>query len=712
MIQITKDVGRIVLQQHANRWRPPRFLRTAMMLAIFMSSAISAFAVTYEYGPEVVVTECSPASGSKVEKINAITLVFNCDKAINQYPAITESNFVIQATLTSSKTIRLYKGNPDSGELIASVSKGRIIGPAGENKLTFELDKEYSLIDGDLYTVTWDIGIFIVREDGQGAASDVYSEAGSYSFYGASSSFSSFELVSYSPGVNSSVMEDFSLVFSQDVTLASDATARFYEGETLLGETSISVSAENENTVVGKFDQIPLYYTHNYSLSIDEDVIIEKNTDKTFGAVQLDYKGTAYKYFSYGRVTPSNNSEVSYLSTISVPCNGIENGYTLYNVDMPYVRMYEGDATEPMAEIRCTLNTSSSGWEIPVWNFSLKPSTTYRFVLAADQSKLWEPGERTAYVKVEDTSNPELILTYTTPATLEEAPSMTLGESTPSDADTVSFIDQLTVSIDSFDFETVNYLPTLIVENPEAKFMQDGELIKSAPIALEFIQGGGPDGQGVLKMEINETLLKGHNYEVVIPEGIIGPSVGTTMKDEQRESFQNAVKNKERVYSFYGNSSTEATVTYFIGEVGSMATLVKLGETLTVNVAGTEDWKVKELLYNGEEVELEGSEYVTPEITGDATIAVTYEFAKQIDFDYSTGMGDLTDSPYGIVTEGSHVIISGLTGGDNITVYTTGGMMVATLPTVPSDVDKVSISLTQGQVYIILINNTSLKIRL
>lgn len=681
-----------------------------LLVVQLLVTPLTAFgAISYEYGPEVVVSECTPAAGGEVESVHEITFVFNCTKAFTHYPELTPENSIIPGVFNAYKTVYLYKGTAEDGELLASVPKTKVKGAIGVTTATFELDKECALLAGQLYTIAWDAEIFSIKEDGQVAYDDAYTGAGSYSFYGASSSISSFELLSYSPGVNSSVIEDFSLVFSQDVTLAPDASARFYEGETLLGEASLSVSSENETTVEGKFDQIPLYYSHNYTLSIDEGVILEKNTDKAFEAIQLNYKGTAYKYFSYGRVTPSNNSEVSYLSIISVPCNGIENGYTLYNVDTPYVQMYEGDATEPMAEIRCTLNATSSGWEIPVWNFSLKPSTTYRFVLAADQSKLWEPGERVAYVKVEDTSNPELILTYTTPSEPQEAPYITLGESSPSDGDIISSIEQLTVSIDSFDFETINYLPTLLVENPEAKFMQDGELIKTAPIALEFVESGGQDGQGVLKMEINETLLKGHNYEVVIPEGIIGPSVGPTMTAEQRESFQNAVKNKERVFSFIGKTPTEATVTYFIGEVGSMSTIVKIGETVTVNVAGSEDWKVKELFYNREEVEFEGSEYVTPEITEDATIAVTYEYAKEIDFDFETGVGSVENCPYTLSNDSSHIIISGLNPDDKIAIYTLGGMQVGETLTVPADMSTASISLPENQVYIILINGVSIK---
>ncbi|MDE6682415.1 MAG: hypothetical protein K2J87_03215 [Muribaculaceae bacterium] len=399
---------------------------------------------------------------------------------------------------------------------------------------------------------------------------------------------------------------------------------------------------------------------------------------------------------------------MSYLSTISVPCNGIENGYTLYNVDAPYVQMYEGDATEPMAEIRCKLNVNSDGWEIPVWNFNLKPSTTYRFVLAADQSKLWEPGERVSFVKVEDTSNPELVLTYSTPAELEKAPVFTFGQALPADGESLVSVETVNVPIAPYEIETISYLPTLIAENPEAQFMQDGELLKSVPLTLNFEEDNEAN-QAFLSAVVDEVMVKGHTYSLVIPAGIIGPEVGPTLTEAQASSFRNAVKNEEMAITFNGATPTEATVTYLIGETGSMSTIVKIGETVTVNVAGSDDWKVKELLFNGEPVETEGDEYVTPTITADATIAVTYEFAHEIDFDYTTAVGEIEECPYTLSSNAGHLVISGLNEGDAITIYSVGGMKVADLPAVPATMHEASIALPEGQVYIVMINNTTIK---
>ncbi|MDE6083965.1 MAG: hypothetical protein K2G11_05715, partial [Muribaculaceae bacterium] len=72
-------------------------------------------------------------------------------------------------------------------------------------------------------------------------------------------------------------------------------------------------------------------------------------------------------------------------------------------------------------------------------------------------------------------------------------------------------------------------------------------------------------------------------------------------------------------------------------------------------------------------------------------------------------VGNIEDCPYSLLKDGSHLVISGLNGGEQIAIYTVGGMKIASLDTVPADMHEASIVLPEGQIYIVMINQTSIK---
>ncbi len=76
-----------------------------------------------------------------------------------------------------------------------------------------------------------------------------------------------------------------------------------------------------------------------------------------------------------------------------------------------------------------------------------------------------------------------------------------------------------------------------------------------------------------------------------------------------------------------------------------------------------------------------------------------------------TGLGEVEESAYALTKDGANVIISGLKGGDVVTVYTAGGMKVAELGEVSAGMKNASVNLPEGQLYIVLINGTAIKYR-
>ncbi len=152
------------------------------------------------------------------------------------------------------------------------------------------------------------------------------------------------------------------------------------------------------------------------------------------------------------------------------------------------------------------------------------------------------------------------------------------------------------------------------------------------------------------------------------------------------------------------------SVNYSVSEIGSMTTEVKAGNSVTVNISGSEDWNVKNVYFNNQPVEYTGTTYVSPEITENSSIRVEYEYAHEIIYDYTTGVEAPEEWPYKVAFDNGHVIISGVHEGDQIMVYTVGGLLIKALPEVPTGKETVTISLEQGEVYIIVINGTPLKV--
>ncbi|MDE5790645.1 MAG: hypothetical protein K2H96_05395 [Muribaculaceae bacterium] len=692
------------------------------MIQIFKIFRITAvigllnFAVQSSFGqteaPLILdLATSQPSQNEKLSSVSEFIFSFNFEKVYNAYPDVEKADFGICASMGEEKYITVYKGDVETGDVLFTINqsistRSKLFAP-GETSLKLSLDQTYILEPGEKYTVHIPARVFYTRT--KATSYDTYAEEYQYIFYGEESSEDGLLLVEETPKRGSLIdnINEIQLEFNSAISVSSDALILLKEGSNIIGEGKVEVDSENENVALIQFSDTPLYNSHSYVVEVPSDIIFIKDTNIGNSEITLIYTGTSLKYHKYGRVSPSNGSDVSYLTSITVPVNADDN-LELGRAKAPKAYFYEGNSSDALETITCEMNGENDGWIIPVWYFDMQPSSTYRIVVPADQYHLWYRNDAGNFVEAKDTSNPELVLTYTTPAELEKAPVFTFSQTVPGEGETLASVETVKVPVAPYEIETISYLPTLIAEHPEAQFMQDGELLKSVPLTLNFEEDNEAN-QAFLSAVVDEVMVKGHSYSLVIPAGIIGPEVGPTMTEAQASSFRNAVKNEEMTITFNGSTPTEAMVTYYIGETGSMSTIVKIGETVTVNVAGSEDWKVKDLLFNGEPVEAEGDEYVTSAITADATIAVTYEYAHEIDFDYTTGVGEIEDCPYALSSNAGHLVISGLNEGDAITIYTIGGMKVADLPAVPAKMHEASISLPEGKVYIMMINGVSIK---
>ena len=278
---------------------------------------------------------------------------------------------------------------------------------------------------------------------------------------------------------------------------------------------------------------------------------------------------------------------------------------------------------------------------------------------------------------------------------------VTLKGTTPTIDDfglTANVSDRLHSHADVFSFVTESEIKA--GEGATMKLMDGEESIAEAPVYVSRENNGyrAYADFGGQKLE------NGKTYDVVLPEGSVYTANGIVNNPEIKSAIT-AMPEQEVAPEFISvklNIDEYATATY---------RMVK-GEESVVDLKAGDGWKLESLSLNGDDVTSEVSEqglYTLPALNEDATLDATYAYAHDITYDYETGVGNIEDCHFGIRKDGSHVIISGLNGGENIAIYTVGGMKIASLDTVPADMHEASLALPEGQVYIILINGTSIK---
>ncbi|MDE7442294.1 MAG: hypothetical protein K2M69_09035 [Muribaculaceae bacterium] len=278
---------------------------------------------------------------------------------------------------------------------------------------------------------------------------------------------------------------------------------------------------------------------------------------------------------------------------------------------------------------------------------------------------------------------------------------VTLKGTTPTIDDfglTANVSDRLHSHADVFSFVTESEIKA--GEGATMKLMDGEESVAEAPVYVSH----EAKGYRAYADFGGQKLENGKTYDVVLPEGSVYAANGIVNNPEIKSAIT-AMPEQEAAPEFISvklNIDEYATATY---------RMVK-GEESVVDLKAGDDWKLESLSLNGDDVTSEVSEqglYTLPALNEDATLDATYAYAHDITYDYETGVGNIEDSPYALRKDGSHLIISGLNGGEHIAIYTLGGMNVAELPSVPAEMGKASINLPEGQVYIVVINGISIK---
>lgn len=714
-----------------------------------------------------------PANEASYASLSKINMVFDLSGVdMGDYSL---ENCGIEATMSATRLISLYKGNPTDGELLTTIRKN--VMKTGDdfktgNSIELSFDKEYVLEPNQLYTLH--IAQQTFRLTPVDAKVYWYIPETAIRFYGKEASSSELVLTGQNPSVDNPISElnVLSLTFNSNVKLSSEPIATLKDGEETLSTGVLAIDENNQNVVLADFGSQTLYVSHKYTVEIPAGTIFSSDGQVSFRDLQINLEGGSFKYFSYGRIHPKNNSELSYLTDITVPVV-CDDGLALGRAKAPKAYLYKGESTKAIGEYQCVMGDDGKSWMIPVWNFSLEPASQYSVVLTKDQHKLWSLTDTGVWREVADTSNPELVLTYTTPAELEKPLKISLSGSTPTNMEACERIDNVVLNLTRYEFEGNTYDIYLANENPMAIF-SDGTTETSIPVLFK-------NGNLSATVAVNRPLDAGKEYTLKIPANTFIPNVNENLaavagNDEilltvtgkaapfaEFVSLSYTVDGEVTLKTMVekGKPVTVAvtvpegrqiesvtldgtplsgvmdvyTIPALAEDAGVLVTLVPLvepdpvyhnvtlsldnaaaqtsaveeGKTVSFQLTPVDDlWKV-ESVENATLDEASGM-YVTEPVKADIEVKATFALVNPVDFNFTTEVEEVPEGcAYSVRSEGEMLIIEGVTAGDNIRIYTTGGTLIAD-KTVPADMSVAAMNLAPG-IYIVAINNTTLKIR-
>lgn len=645
--------------------------------------------------------ESIPQDGSTLEFIQEITLIFDYEDLKTQNPTVTDWH--IGCNVWGGDPVVALKNS--NGDIVAQIidnaelSEGDVFTFAFENPVILQPEEQYTLEISEYSFSLYKQGNY------KGYVAD--NEAVSFVFYGKAGDVKILALDKVDPEERS-IIPDINKVdfyFNNQIDIKDGALSYLYE--TGLTDPIASARVElNEDGISAStiFDEVTLFNTHSYRLVIPENSIFLKGeTENGYQEISVNYTGASYNYFGYGRISPSNNSEVEYLSRISVPVK-LEAGAQYIGRDFkPTACMYkvEGEERTLVADaIECIINEATNGFYINVFDFALEPSSIYQIEVEKDSFHLWSmETQKPLY----DTSNETLTLTYTTPAEIAPLAVQEFGEVTPVASEPLEKLDAFKVVLAPYEFENTFYYPEFLSSAAEGYNVvsvvdaTDNSEVTSFKVDIKWDTDNNYWLENIEPLDV--TLFEGRSYEVRVPAGMVCC---------RYEPLRELTANKAFAVTYNGGYSPNCEFTYSVSGLSDVTTTVAKGSTVTVNVAPAENFKVESVAFNGEDVELSGDSFTTPALDSDeALLEVTFAYDGTILFDFTTGVEDIADCPFKVWSNDDHIVIENVTVGADIKVYSVAGVLIA--DTTATD-EVVNISVLPG-VYVVVIDGVGLKVK-
>lgn len=378
--------------------------------------------------------------------------------------------------------------------------------------------------------------------------------------------------------------------------------------------------------------------------------------------------------------------------TLSVsPYKYKELDYDVVSCDSPVIKLFENEeeiSSYPLELAKVENSTVLQTKE--ALNISLAKGKTYRLVLPAgtvapDHNFL---GKYAA--------NKELSFTIEGMATGELKAEFT---SNIAEGQTASHLGVVSIY-------TAN--PVAAVEGAALE-LRNGEEVKTAPVRVSV-----ENGYSHIYADFSDAdhkalaLERATEYTVVLPQGTVTDASNESLiNNEYSFSISGLEKEVEPIVPEY------VSVDFMIDNYVSTSYRMVKGEPSTIKVNATDEWYLKSLTLNGEDVIENVSEegfYTLPALETDAELAAEFSYFEDLEMTELSGIGSIENGNrnVSVYNDGSVIVIENLEAGDNVAVYTVNGMVIKSFV---ASKDIMYIDAPVGQVYIIRVNNGAVKLQ-
>lgn len=476
------------------------------------------------------------------------------------------------------KSISLYEGNDETGILLGRTCTSNFTGktdgftPGNSIRISFP-----GLIptEGKVYTlvITNEFKVYTKDKGATSLANTTLSYFDSpykCSFIGGKASNENLTLVGSSIQSGSDVerLSELTYTFNIPVNIASDTPLQIKEGDNIVAESENAFLSEDMLSVTYKFNDINLYLSHLYSISLPQGLIVSvDNPNLTNEAFDITFNGSSIIRCNLKYSSPTDGS--CYIFDKIECVFDMPSNYIMYHDQSTIVnhKLYIYEDIIDEEHLQCALNgTVNSSQDGFTWSntLSLKPGRTYICYIPEGQIRAYSTITNN-YAK--DCANAQVLIRVTTPSIEESGyPPIVLGDpvigkhdaggSVLKNGDAIGSIDLLEIApVDIFytgkdgeskfrlsedTFKHTGYLYDITSGTPE--------LIKE--VSLNVVQRETSFYYyTVISAPLSSVFFEGHRYRFVIPRDeftILYPPL------------YNYVRTPEYSIEFEGSTPTEA----------------------------------------------------------------------------------------------------------------------------------------------------------
>lgn len=250
--------------------------------------------------------------------------------------------------------------------------------------------------------------------------------------------------------------------------------------------------------------------------------------------------------------------------------------------------------------------------------------------------------------------------------------------------------------------------PVAVVEGAALE-LRNGENVKTAPVRVATEEGYSHIYADFSDADHKALALdRATEYTVVLPQGSLTHTENENLvNNEYSFSVNGLEKEVEPIVPEY------VSVDFMIDNYVSTSYRMVKGEPSTIKVNSTDEWYLKSLTLNGEDVIENVSEegfYTLPALEADAELAAEFSYFEDLEMTELSGIGSIENGNrnVSVYNDGSVIVIENLEAGDNVAVYTVNGMVIKSFV---ASKDVMYIDAPVGQVYIIRVNNGAVKLQ-